>query len=500
MAVRKRFDPYTTLVPVGILFLLFYLFLKHPQRSIDILLGLRNALGHYFGFYYTLLGLGLFCLSLYLAFSSYGQLKLGSCQEPKYSNLTWGMMVFTSTMGADILYWSLTEWIHYANEPHVQKLGPVDRWAPTYPLFHWGPIPWSFYLIMAVIFGFQIHVRGLTRQRFSETCRPLLGNKTQGFLGKTVDLVAVLGLLAGATTTFTLVIPLLARIVGEFFRLPITNTLNLAVLLFIALLFLLMVYLGFQGISKLAKLASQLFILLLLYVFLASGEALFILETGIQSLGNLIQNFWTLATWLDPLRETDFTQKWTIFYWSYWLVWCVAIPFFIALISEGRTIRTTILGGYAFGLLGTFSSFIVFGNYGLALQLRGKLDLINSLSEGVTPQELVLGIFQKLPGGDFGLVLLALTLLAFYTTIFDALTMVLSFYTYQERQINEEPQRGVRLFWSVLFLLMPIALLISDSTLFSLQSIAIISAFPVGLVVLLAVMSFFKELKRTPPH
>lgn len=499
MGLRKKIDPITTLIPLGILAVFLYFFLKDPQNSTRILLGVRTRLGHYFGFYYVLLGIGLFCLSIYLAFSGYGRVKLGSGDKPKYPNLTWGMMIFTSTMGADILYWSLTEWIHYANEPHVQRLGAVETWASTYPLFHWGPIPWSFYLIMAVIFGVQIHVRGLTRQRFSETCKPLLGSQIQGPIGKIIDLIAVLGLLAGATTTFTLVIPLLARIVGEFLEIPVTTTLNLAILFLIALSFLLMVYLGFRGISKLAQFASCLFILLLLYVLIGGGEGLFILETGIQSLGNLIQNFWAMATWLDPLRETDFTQRWTIFYWSYWLVWCVAIPFFIGLISEGRTIRGTILGGYAFGLLGTFSSFVVFGNYGLALQMRGKLDLIGSLATGTQPQELVFQIFQHLPGGNLSLFLLALTLLAFYTTIFDALTMVLSFYTYKERQVDEEPHRSIRLFWSLLFLLLPIALLKSESTLFSLQSIAIISAFPIGLIVFLAIVSFFQDIKKTPP-
>lgn len=498
MRMKQKFDPFTTLIPIGALGFLFYFFLKKPQESTAILLFIKNGVSHYFGFYYLLLGLGLFVFSIYLAFSPYGKTKLGSLEKPRYPNLTWGTMIFTSTMGADILYWSLTEWIHYANEPHVQNLGSVELWASTYPLFHWGFIPWSFYLVMAVVFGFQIHLRGLTKQRFSEICRPLFGDKIDGFWGKAIDLVAILGLLAGATTTFTLVIPLLAEIAGKFLGLPVTTTLQLGILGLIACLFLFMIYLGFQGISKLAKLASQLFVILLCYVLLVGGETLFILETGIQSLGNLTQNFWTMATWLDPLRTTNFTRNWTIFYWSYWLIWCVAVPFFIGLISEGRTIKNTILGGYAYGLLGTFSSFIIFGNYGLALQVRGKLDLVKDLAQGIEPRVLILDIFQNLPGGNFALFLLAVTLLAFYTTIFDALTMVLSFYTYQEREVQSEPERKVRLFWCLLFLLLPIALLKSESSLFSLQSIAIISALPVGFVVLLAVISFLKDLKRSP--
>lgn len=51
-------------------------------------------------------------------------------------------------------------------------------------------------------------------------------------------------------------------------------------------------------------------------------------------------------------------------------------PVFIGTISKGRTIRQTVLGGYFFGLAGTFTSFIILGNYGLGLQMHGKLDLM----------------------------------------------------------------------------------------------------------------------------
>nr|WP_300818371.1 BCCT family transporter [Acutalibacter muris] len=44
------------------------------------------------------------------------------------------------------------------------------------------------------------------------------------------------------------------------------------------------------------------------------------------------------------------------------MVWCVAAPFFIGNISRGRTVRQTILGGYAFGVGSTLVSFIVPGN------------------------------------------------------------------------------------------------------------------------------------------
>lgn len=51
-------------------------------------------------------------------------------------------------------------------------------------------------------------------------------------------------------------------------------------------------------------------------------------------------------------------------------------------ISKGRTIRNTILGGYGWGLAGTFTSFIILGNYGLAQQLKHGLDITGFVAAG----------------------------------------------------------------------------------------------------------------------
>ena len=66
-----------------------------------------------------------------------------------------------------------------------------------YPVFHWSLIPWGFYLVLAVAFGFMLHVRKRDRQKYSEACRPILGKYTDGILGRLIDLLAVFALLAG---------------------------------------------------------------------------------------------------------------------------------------------------------------------------------------------------------------------------------------------------------------------------------------------------------------
>ena len=102
-------------------------------------------------------------------------------------------------------------------------------------------------------------------------------------------------------------------------------------------------------------------------------------------------------------------------------------------------------------------------------------------------------IFDTLPLSNLGLILLAVTMIAFYSTTFDALTMVVSSYSYKRLKPDQEPDKRIRAFWSVVFILLPIALIFSENSMNNLQSVSIIAAFPIGIIIVLIVASFFKD-------
>ena len=103
--------------------------------------------------------------------------------------------MFTAGLAADILFYSFSEWILYATDPHIAEMGGIQQWAGVYPIFHWSLIPWGFYLMLAAAFGFMLHVRKRERQKYSEACRPILGKHTDGIAGRLIDLLAVFALL-----------------------------------------------------------------------------------------------------------------------------------------------------------------------------------------------------------------------------------------------------------------------------------------------------------------
>lgn len=494
----KKIDWMITLVPLGVVIALSVLFFFIPEEANAVLSQIRFFLGDTFGTYYLIIGFGIFMISIFLSFSKYGDIVLGEPNEkPRYSFFAWGSMMFTCGLAADILFYSFSEWVMYATNPHIAELGSIQDWACVFPIFHWSFIPWGFYLVLAIAFGFMLHVRKRTRQKYSEACRPLLGKYTDGVAGRIIDLLAVFALLAGTATTFSIATPLMASIIGELFHIKISKTVvTILILLITCVVYTYSLLHGFKGISLLAKVCIYLFFGLIAFVLFFGGEARYIIDTGVESLGRMVQNFIGLSTYTDPNRTTNFPQDWTIYYWAYWIVWCVAAPFFIGNISRGRTIRQTILGGYVFGVGSTIISFIVLGNYSLGLQTSGVADFITEYNTTGDLYDMIIKIINTLPCAPFILTIVLITMVAFYATSFDSIAYTASCYSYHELEENEHPHKMIQLLWCILLIVLPIALVFSESSMNNLQSVSIIAAFPIGIVMILIVWSFMKDAKK----
>lgn len=495
---KGKIDWMITLVPLGIVIALCILFFLLPDQSNAVLSQIRFFFGDTFGTYYLVIGLGIFLLSLYIAGSKYGDIVLGGKGEkPKYSFFSWGAMMFTCGLAADILFYSFSEWVLYATDPHLEEMGSIQEWAGVYPLFHWSFIPWGFYLVLAVAFGFMLHVRKRNRQKYSEACRPILGKHTDGWAGRIIDLLAVFALLAGTATTFSVATPLMATIIGELFHITVSRTvINAIILLVTCAVYTYSLLHGFKGISRLANICIYLFFGLLAVVLLFGGETRYIIETGLSSLGTMVQNFIGLSTFTDPLRTSNFPQNWTIYYWAYWMVWCVAAPFFIGSISRGRTVRQTILGGYGFGVGSTLISFIILGNYSMGMQVTGKADFIAQYMKDGDLYGMIVSMIKTMPCAPVIMVIVLLTMVAFYATSFDSIALTASCYSYRKLEEGEQPHRGIQLMWCLLLIALPIALLFAESSMSNLQSVSIVAAFPIGAVILLITGSFLKDAKE----
>ena len=124
--LKDRIDWVTVIVPFLAILALCVCFILMPDASKSVLDTIRFILGDTFGLFYLAVGLFVFLLSLYLAFSRFGTIRLGKPDEkPKYPLFVWASMMFTSGLAADILF---TRTIRISQSSVPCRPGP----APTH--------------------------------------------------------------------------------------------------------------------------------------------------------------------------------------------------------------------------------------------------------------------------------------------------------------------------------------------------------------------------------
>jgi BCCT family betaine/carnitine transporter len=141
-------------------------------------------------------------------------------------------------------------------------------------------------------------------------------------------------------------------------------------------------------------------------------------------------------------------------------------------------------------------SFVVLGNYSLGLQISGKADFLAQYRADGDLYHLIISVINTLPGHQIILVMILICMIAFYATSFDSIAYTAACYSYKKIGSGEKPHNFIILLWCILLILLPIALTFSESSMNNIQSVSIISAFPIGIIMILMMWSFFKDARN----
>ena len=109
---------------------------------------------------------------------------------------------------------------------------------------------------------------------------------------------------------------------------------------------------------------------------------------------------------------------------------------------------------------------------------------------------MIVSIIKTMPFAPVVMIVVLVTMIAFYATSFDSIALTASCYSYQRLEEDEQPHKGIQLMWFILLILLPIALLFVKSSMSNLQSVSIVAAFPIGLVIVMIAVSFMKDAKK----
>ncbi|MBA4493140.1 BCCT family transporter [Paenactinomyces guangxiensis] len=445
-----------------------------------------------FGWFYLIATLGFLIFSLYLAFSRYGKIRLGSNDdEPEYSNLSWFAMLFSAGMGIGLVFWGVAEPLSHYLTPPEGATGGTPRSAQLamrYSFFHWGLHPWAIYTIISLAlayFKFRKGYKGL----ISWTFTPLLGDKVNGPIGKIIDILAIIATVFGVATSLGLGTLQINGGLNILTGTPNTIWVQLIIIAIVTVLYMISATTGLdKGIKILSNFNIILALALLLFVLFA-GPTSFIFDTFTVTLGGYLQDLVEMSLRLTPFTQGDWVGSWTLFYWAWWIAWAPFVGTFIARVSKGRTIREFILGVLLIPSAFSFVWFSVFGGTALKFEIFDKFKLAAAAQEDVTSALFV--TLNHLPLGLIIMGLATLLIITFFITSADSATFVLGMFS-SNGDLN--PSTRVKIIWGILQSAIAIVLLFSGG-LQGLQKASIVAALPFAIIMVFMCFSLLKSLK-----
>ncbi|KHF40865.1 glycine betaine uptake BCCT transporter [Halalkalibacter okhensis] len=443
-----------------------------------------------FGWFYNLAATFFLIFSLILIFSKYGKIRLGKdTDKPDFNRATWFAMLFSAGMGIGLLFYGVSEPVsHYAAPPTGEGSTEASALlALRYTYLHWGFHAWAIYAVVALAlayFKFRKGAPGL----MSATLHPIFGDRVNGPLGYTVDIIAVFATIFGVCASLGLGAQQINAGLGYLIGVPVNFTVQLIIISIITVLFILSASTGIKRGIKYLSNTNMILATLLLIAMVILGPTLFLLNLFTHTLGEYIQNLPQMGLRIFPFDEqrAAWTQGWTIFYWAWWISWSPFVGMFIARVSRGRTIREFTIAVLVVPTLVCAFWFCVFGGTGINLDLLHGID--------VAGQSLETGLFfvyEHLPLGGFLSVVTVLLITTFFITSADSATFVLGM---QTTEGDMDPSNFIKISWGLILSASAIVLMASGG-LQALQTAIIVSAFPLTIVLLIMSIGILKVFK-----
>lgn len=466
--------------------------MRNPERAGVLFADILAYITTTFGWFYMLAVAIFLVFIVSVAFSSWGNIKLGPDHaEPEYSFFAWFAMLFSAGYGIALLFFGVAEPVlHYASPPTGPAL-TVDsaKQAMQIAFFHWGFHIWAIYGLVGLSMAYFAFRHGLPLSMRS-TLYPLIGDKIYGPMGHTVDTFAILGTMFGIATSLGLSVAQINAGLNYLWpSIPVNTTVQIIAIVAITCLATLSVVAGMdKGVKRLSILNIVLAVALMVFVF-AVGPTVFILNTFMENTGSYLSNIVERTFSLQAYTSSDWIGNWTLFIFGWTIAWAPFVGLFIAKISRGRTIRQFVVGVMLVPTIFTFLWFSVFGDTALHLiMVDGYTELIEQVQNDHAVA--LFKLFELLPFTSIVSFLTIFLIITFFVTSSDSGSIVID--SLASGGVAKTPV-WQRVFWASMQGVVAAALLLAGG-LGALQTASIVSALPFAVIMLIAMVGMWRAL------
>jgi choline/carnitine/betaine transport len=436
-----------------------------------------------FGAYWQVLLLLTFLIGVYLAFSKTGSVILGKLNNPEMSTFQWIAIILCTLLAGGGVFWAAGEPIaHFITPPPIfeQTDSNFQRAinALSQSFVHWGFLAWAILGTLTSIVLMYLHYeKGLPLKPRTLLYFVFKEKVIHGKFGSIVDGFCIIAVAAGTIGPIGFLGLQISYSLHELFDIPNSFLTQSSIIVFAIIVYTLSALSGLtKGIQILSRYNVYLALFLVVFIIIL-GPTNFIINSYIQGVGNMLNNFIPIATYR---ADTSWFGWWTVFFWGWFIGYGPMMAIFIARISRGRSIKELILAVSFIAPLVTMFWFTIVGGAGLSYEIA-EPGVISEAFKGFNLPAALLAITQNLP---FPLIISILFLVL--TTIFiittgDSMTYTMSVVV----SGSTHPSAYLRVFWGVLMGVLAIILIsIGSGGITALQSFIVITAVPVSLILL----------------
>ncbi|MDO8150299.1 BCCT family transporter [Isoptericola sp. b408] len=444
--------------------------------------------------------------ALYCAFTRIGHIRLGRDGEgPEFGTVSWFLMLFSAGMGIGLVFFGVAEPLsHYVTPPEAFGNAPQSddaaRESVGLMMLQWGFHPWAIYAVVGLGLAYMSFRRGrpLAVRWLLE---PLLGRRrVEGWMGHTVDTVAIVGTLFGVATSFGFGI---SQILGGLEFLGWAQTTDPLIIGLITGITAVAVWSVVTGVHKGLKWLSNFNMstaaVLALVVFLL-GPTVFLLKAIPENAGAYLSLLPETMFHAGPFASDGWEAAWTIAYWGWWTSWAPFVGMFIARISRGRTIREFVVGVLLAPTAASLLWFTIFGDSGILQQREQGNMLVEDPETGemvVDSTTALFQFFETFPGVLPVLlsVVAMVVVVLFFVTSSDSGSLVIDMLASGG---STHTSTTTRVYWAVLEGLAAAVLLVvgGNVALTALQTLSISTAAPFSIILVLACVSLVKAFRH----
>lgn len=470
--------------------------LLFPEQASQLLSQAQAWASATFGWYYMLVVAFYLGFVLFIAFSRYGDIRLGPDHaRPDFSYGTWAAMLFSAGIGSELLFYGASEPLDHLLQPPDGVAGSAQaaRDGMVLTMLHWGLHGWGIYTLVAMALAYFAYRHNLPLALRS-AFYPLIGDRINGPIGHAVDIFGIVGTLFGLATSLGIGVMQINSGISFLTGIAQSHTMQVILIVIVMGAATLSAVSGVdKGIRRLSEVNMLLALLMFCFVLFA-GPTSHLLNTLAQNFGDYVVNLphktFDLYAYSDSSKDS-WLGSWTVFYWAWWIAWSPFVGMFIARISRGRTLREFVIGVLLIPMGFTLAWLSVFGNSALSLYQQG-LDKLGdiALSE---PAMAVYHMLATYPLATPVIALAVMICFIFFVTSADSGALVVANLSCVGDSAGEDAPNWLRIFWAAAVCVLTLSLLFAgDYT--SLQTAVVLSALPFSLVLVLFVVAMYRAL------